>query len=133
VKVARADKPAAWLFVSGTEVPAIWLDRAVPAMLVPLLPDEARQVLSGRSAHSELAPQDVQLARLAAQGHTVTAIARELQVNRRTVDRRLAVLRRCLGVASTTELAVALAERGFALPSSAPAGVAGHAGPTGET
>jgi DNA-binding CsgD family transcriptional regulator len=105
--------PAAWLLIHPDVVPAAWASRAAPAVMVGLLPEEATQILSGHPAIPALTGDELAVARLAARGATVTAIAHALGLNRRTVDRRLAGLRRRLGVGSAAELTAALAERGF--------------------
>lgn len=92
-------------------VPEHWRSRAVPMALVPLLPSEARSILEGPQA--TIAPEDEDLLRLAARGLTGADIARELGISLRSVERRLARLRRDLGVDSTAELAAFLSKRGF--------------------
>jgi DNA-binding CsgD family transcriptional regulator len=77
------------------------------------LPAEITQLLDGTAAVPELEPLDESVARLTARGLTVTAMARELNISTRSVDRHLARLRERFGVVSTTELAVELAKRGF--------------------
>lgn len=81
--------------------------------LVPLLPGEASDVLSGDPATSELHGEDLALAKLIARGIPVESCARELHLTSRTVYRRLARLRRLVGVGSTSELVAELARRGF--------------------
>lgn len=118
----RDSEPAAWLFLSPDAVPERWRDRTRPAVYVPLLPDEARQLLSAEAPVTpSLSPRDERVARLAAAGRTSASIARELGVSRRTVDRRLAVLRDRLGVTSSVELAVRLSARGLVSPATPPA------------
>ena len=81
--------------------------------LVPLLPGEATDVLSGEPASSELHGEDLALAQLIARGIPVEDCARELHLTSRTVYRRLARLRRLVGVGTTNELVAELARRGF--------------------
>ncbi len=100
-----------WVFIAG-EVPSRWLDRARPGSLVALLPEEADALL-GHDDTETIDDHDRELAHLLARGLTVPAIARQLGVSPRSVDRRLASLRERLGVGSTPELALALARRGF--------------------
>ena len=102
-----------WILVAPGALPERWRDRAAPMFLVPLLPDEARDVLSGHPAGSELNGEDLSLARLVAQGIPVDDCARELHLTSRTVYRRLARLRRMVGVTTTSELVAELARRGF--------------------
>jgi DNA-binding CsgD family transcriptional regulator len=122
-----ADVPAGWLFLSPEALPDVWRSRAQPAVFVPLMPAEARQLLAGEAAEPTLSARDEKVARLAARGRTADAIARELGISRRTVDRRLALLREQFGVSSSVELGVCLSALGLALSSAAPAGVAGTA------
>jgi DNA-binding NarL/FixJ family response regulator len=102
-----------WLLVPEGAVPDRWRDRAVPMMFVPLLPQEADQVLESGSARPELDAEDEALLRLLAKGSTVEDTARKMGLHIRTVERRLAALRRRLGVATTAELVRMLARRGF--------------------
>lgn len=104
---------AAWLFVQGERVPERWRHRAVPVTLVALLPDEVSEFLDGGSVEPSLDPATRAVARLAARGLTVAAMARDLDMSARSVDRHLARLRERFGVGSTAELAVELAKRGF--------------------
>ncbi|MDQ3952041.1 MAG: hypothetical protein M3279_03590 [Actinomycetota bacterium] len=102
-----------WILVAPSELPDRWRDRAMPMFLVPLLPGEARDVLSGEPAASELHGEDLALAKLIARGIPVEDCARELHLTSRTVYRRLARLRRLVGVGTTNELVAELARRGF--------------------
>lgn len=95
-------------------LPQRWQGRAVEMRLVALLPEETTQVLSGGPATPVLEEQEVRLARLVAEGLTNTAIARRLDVDPRTVQRRITALCERLDVASKAELAVLLAARGLA-------------------
>ncbi len=102
-----------WILVAPGALPDRWRDRATPMFLVPLLPDEARDVLAGEAAGSELHGEDLALARLVARGVPVDDCARQLHLTSRTVYRRLARLRRLVGVDTTNELVAELARRGF--------------------
>lgn len=102
-----------WILVSPSALPDRWRDRATPMFLVPLLPGEAHDVLSGEPAGSELHGEDLSLARLVARGVPVDDCARQLHLTSRTVYRRLARLRRLVGVKTTSELVAELARRGF--------------------
>ncbi|MGH2709936.1 MAG: hypothetical protein ACRDH9_01870 [Actinomycetota bacterium] len=103
--------PSAW-FISGLrDVPERWRSRAVPGILVSLLPEETDKVLG--AAGDEIEPEDVPLLGLVARGLTVAAIARTLGIPIRTLNRRLAELREEFEVGSTTELTGLLARRGF--------------------
>lgn len=102
----------AWMIVEPADVPPRWEERAVPVLVVPLLPEEATAILQQGQLRA-VDPAEERLARLVAQGMTVDAIARALGITSRSVQRRLANLRERLGVGSTAELAVELARRGF--------------------
>lgn len=112
-EVAPEVEAPGWILVTPSELPDRWRDRAVPMFLVPLLPGEARDVLAGEAAGSELHGEDLALARLIARGVPVDDCARQLHLTSRTVYRRLARLRRLVGVDTTTELVAELARRGF--------------------
>lgn len=106
---------AAWIFFRGsvTEIPERWRERAVPLWLLPLSPDESDALLEESRVTLTLPPPDAQIARLLAEGLAVDAIAKRLELSPRTVHRRLAALREQFGTASTVELALLLAKRGF--------------------
>lgn len=101
-----------WLFVSPNALPDRWRDRAVPLFLVPLLPGESTDLLEGQNL-DRLSLDDEIALRLLATGADAQRIAKELHVTVRTVYRKLARLRGTFGVETTTELAAALAARGF--------------------
>ena len=103
----------AWLFVRPDAVPAQWRDRAVSMSLVPLLPSEASALLQGRAIAPDVDPVVEAVAGLVARGLTVRAIARQLDISSRSVDRYLARLRERFDVGSTAELTAELARRGF--------------------
>lgn len=102
-----------WVALPPDEVPEEWRARATVLLLVPLLPDEARHLLGTDRALPGLDPEDQPLVRLAARGMATRAIARELSLTPRTVQRRLGRLRRRFGLADSSELATFLARRGF--------------------
>ena len=111
--VCRTDRDAAgWVFISG-EVPPRWSERAVQGSLVPLMAQEAAQLLRDPSVSPALAADDERLARLLARGKTLESIAAEFGVTRRSIDRRVRRLREQLGVGTTAELALQLARTGF--------------------
>ena len=112
-RISRADERAGWVLLPEHAVPEHWRGRAIPMYLVPLLPEEARQVLGSRPAEPAMTPQEEAVACLVARGLTVDAIARQLGISPRSVNRRLARLRERMGVPSTVELGSALARRGF--------------------
>lgn len=100
-----------WLFVLG-EVPERWRDRARPASLIPLLPEEAETVMA-TGASEPADAEEAALLRLAARGLPAPSIARMTGVSIRTVHRRLARLRDQLEVETTAQLAAELSKRGF--------------------
>lgn len=105
--------PEGWLFVRSSAVPERWRDRAVDVALLPLLPGEVGTLLAGREVRPLLDREDERLLRLVAEGRSAAAIARDLGLHPRTVQRRLARLRRRLGVRTTRELSALLARTGF--------------------
>lgn len=102
-----------WFFLRPDAVPHQWRNRAVPVLLVPLLPGEAGQLLGGGESLPEIDPEQQRLVGLVARGLSTAAIAHELGITRRSVERRLASLRERLGVRSTAELAALLSRQGF--------------------
>ena len=112
---ARFQAPGAWVFArdSGAPLPEPWRDRAVAVWLLPLTPDETRELFQGNSVQSQLSPGDAEIASLLAAGFAPGAIASRTGKSLRTVHRRLAALRELLQTTSTAELAVLLASRGF--------------------
>lgn len=121
--------PIGWIFLRADSVPDDWRDRAQPAVFVPLLPEELSRILDGRPATQTLEPRDRHIATLFAQGRTAATIAGELHLSTRTVERRLAVLCDQLAVSSTRELALVLAERGFAMSETSTSTVEGSPTP----
>ncbi len=102
-----------WLILEPADVPDAWKDRARPMALVPLLPDEAKQILEEGAAEPSVAAQDPEFLRLVARGESAGLIARRLALSTRSVHRRLARLRDAMRVSSTAELAAELSRRGF--------------------
>ena len=102
-----------WLLLDPADVPDAWKDRVRPMAWVPLLPDEARQILEEGSAVPDVTAQDPEFLRLVARGESAGIIARRLALSTRSVHRRLARLRDALRVSSTAELAAELSRRGF--------------------
>lgn len=107
------DQAAGWLFLAPGCVPERWQPRAIPASLIPLLPEEAADLLAAEAPAPRFAPEEDAFVHLVATGAAAGAIARELHLAPRTVYRRLERLRRDFGVGSTAELAAELARRGF--------------------
>jgi hypothetical protein len=102
-----------WLFLRSEAVPERWRHRAVSVNLIALLPHELTELLDGGSVQPAIDAATEGVARLAARGLTVAAMARELGISTRSVDRHLARLRDLFGSGSTTELTAELARRGF--------------------
>lgn len=109
---ARMVPAGGWLFLTHDAVPERWQRRAVPMVMVPLLPTEARSLLTDGATDQRLSG-DEELLRLVAAGCTRAAIARKLGVSLRTVQRRLARVQQVMGAGSLPELAVLLAKQGF--------------------
>jgi DNA-binding CsgD family transcriptional regulator len=116
---------AGWLFLQPDRLPERWRDRARPAVYVPLLSQEIAELLAGRLAGPALTGPEEHLAELVARGLGVPAIARELKVSHRTVERRMAALRERVGARSSVELGQALSASGFALAATPTPGVGG--------
>lgn len=98
------------LLPPGTELPTEWTERAVPLLLIPLLPAEVASVIE-RKRRQE--PGDPLFLGLVARGRAARDIARQLDITDRSVYRRLAALRDDFGVVTNAELAAELARRGF--------------------
>lgn len=102
-----------WLILTGP-VPKRWRGRAVPLHMVPLLPSETERIVAGATALPGVTVEDEPLLRVVAKGKKTSAMARELGLPQRTIERRLERLRRLLGVPSTADLVALLARLGFA-------------------
>jgi DNA-binding CsgD family transcriptional regulator len=119
--------PAGWLFLQPDRLPDRWRHRARPAVYVPLLAQELDELLDGHLSGPALTSAEERLAALVADGRSVQAIARELGLAHRTIERRIAALRDRLGVRSSADLALALCARGFAMAASPTPAVGGPA------
>ncbi|MFN2525825.1 MAG: helix-turn-helix domain-containing protein [Actinomycetota bacterium] len=102
-----------WVLMTPPRVPDRWLGRASEMLLVPLMPDEATQLLETGTAPLALTVEEEQVARLAARGESADAIAAALHMSKRSVYRRLTRLRRLTGVENAAELAGRLSNLGF--------------------
>lgn len=111
VPVEDPGEARVWLLIGGP-IPERWQARAVPLSLVPLVPDEARELLEGTATRS-VSEEEESFARLVAQGYSAEEIARRLHLTPRTVYRRLARLRARVGARNLTELAARLSRQGF--------------------
>jgi DNA-binding NarL/FixJ family response regulator len=99
--------------ISPSLVPDRWRHRGTEAIVIPLLPAEAAEVLRGEPAHPEVGPEEELLLELVACGLRPADIAGELGISARGVQHRLARLRRRFGVLSTGELSVLATRWGF--------------------
>lgn len=102
-----------WVLMPPRRVPARWAERALDMLLVPLMPDEAAELLQEGTAPLGLTVEDERVARLAARGRSADVIAAELHMTKRSVYRRLARLRKRVGVDNAAELAGRLSKLGF--------------------
>ncbi len=93
-------------------VPERWQGRSVLVALVPLMPVEAEQLLSGGVVVPDLSEEEERLLALVAAGESLTAMAEEFRLSRRGVQHRLARLRDHLSVGSNAQLATLAAARG---------------------
>ena len=109
----REDRIPGWLILDPDVVPPEWQERARVMAWVPLLPDEAEQILQKGSTAPQLAASDPDFLRLVARGEAPGSIGRRLGISTRSVHRRLARLRDQLGSRSSAELAAELSRRGF--------------------
>lgn len=101
-----------WFFFHPDAVPPRWKERGRPAVFVPLLPDEVAELVEGGFAGGPDA--DERLMVLIAQGVSTDDIARSLGLSSRSVQRRIARLRRHHGATSKEDLGRRLARLGFA-------------------
>ncbi len=102
-----------WVLMPPRRVPPRWADRAFDMLLVPLMPDEAAGLLERGTAPLGMTPEEEQVARLAARGESAEAIAATLHMSRRSVYRRLARLRKRVGVENPADLPSRLSKLGF--------------------
>lgn len=105
----------AWVLVPLGHVPEPWKNRAQPVALIPLLPDELADVLSGTAATPTLEERDERIARLLTSGASLAEIGRAVGLSPRGVQHRLAALRRRFGAGTTAELAAYLARHGIGM------------------
>lgn len=117
-----------WLFLRLDAVPEAWRERVVQLVLVPLLPEEAAQILAGQAAEPHTQPEDLTLMGLLAAGTSAAGIAKEMRIPVRSVHRRIARLRRAFEVETTAELVGRLARSGFGAGTRLPPTDAGRHG-----
>lgn len=106
------DAPA-WVVVPFGSVPGRWRNRALHVALIPLLAEEADQVLAGTPATPLLDERDEDLARSLVAGASHSQMARTTGLSERGVGHRMARLRERFGVATTAELIAELGRQGF--------------------
>ncbi len=82
-------------------------------LLVPLMPDEAAQLLETGTIPLGMTVEEEQVARLVARGESPETIAATLHMSKRSVYRRLATLRRRVGVENAADLPARLSQLGF--------------------
>lgn len=102
-----------WVILSPGAVPERWRSRAIPVVLVPLVPSETNQLLSDTTVEESIPATLLPLARFVARGLSAVEIARELGVTPRTVQRHVVRLSQNFGVSTLQQLATELASRGF--------------------
>lgn len=98
----------AWIVLSPSAVPPEWRSRGRKAVMVPLSPEDVRGLVSGSSTLF-VGSVDRELAFLLVAGVATREIAARTRVSVRTVQRRIARLRRQAGVRTTWELRARLA------------------------
>lgn len=99
----------AYVIVPLGQVPEPWQARAQPVALIPMLPEELADVLSGTAASPALEERDERIARLLTTGASLAEIGDAVDLSPRGVQHRLAALRRRFGARTTAELAAYLA------------------------
>ncbi|MBW3663125.1 MAG: LuxR C-terminal-related transcriptional regulator [Actinobacteria bacterium] len=104
---------AGWVLLARDTVPHRWRGRSTPVSLVAITPDEAAAFSDDRVVHPSLSPEDELVLSLLLAGETITAIARQLRISPRSVQRRLVRLRNAFNAASNADLVVAAARAGF--------------------
>ena len=109
----RSSDDRLWLVLDPDSVPDRWKERAFPAVVVPLTPEETAEVLNEGSTRPLMPAEEEAVARLAARGTSAEEIARELHMTSRSVYRRLARLRERMGARNAAELASKLSRSGF--------------------
>lgn len=102
-----------WVLLRRDEIPDRWRSRAIEVFLVPLLPGETAEVVTGGAASPEIEAGDEPLVRLLVEGLTATQIARRLDRSTRSVQRRTAQLRDRFGAATNQDFVTFLSKRGF--------------------
>lgn len=109
----QANDHTCWVLMDPSSLPSRWRERAVPMLVVPLLPEEAQELLDGERVLPEVMASDELLLRLIARGTSTRTISLKLGLSVRTVHRRLAQLRERYGVRSTAQLVALLSRQGF--------------------
>lgn len=110
---SESSRTETWLVVDPADVPERWRHRSMQVTVVRLSPEEARRILSTDHARPLVASEDAALAHLVASGLGVTEMSEQLHLTARSIYRRLARLRREMGVGTIGELASKLSRLGY--------------------
>jgi DNA-binding CsgD family transcriptional regulator len=105
--------PRDLMLLDPERVPARWQARVIHVAIVPLLPEEASEVLSTGSTTPVLGAEDEELVALVSGGLSNEAIARRLGISIRSVQRRLGRLHERYGTNTKAQLVTFLVQRGF--------------------
>ena len=106
------EHPGGWFLVSQEALPESWRERAVPVYMIRLdSADVVKLSLQSLDTYERLESEEIEIARLLAQGVPPREIATTLHLSRRSVFRRLARLRQLFDANSNGELATKLAKQ----------------------
>ena len=106
------DQQGGWFLISPHALPEEWRERAVPVYMIRLdSADVENFVLHSADMYERLESEEIEIARLLAQGVPPRDIALRLHLSRRSVFRRLARLRQLFDAKSNGELATKLAKQ----------------------
>jgi DNA-binding NarL/FixJ family response regulator len=106
----------AYVLLPAEEIPEAWRGRARSLSMIALLPEERRRLLEEGRISPALEPGDQRIVELVARGWGPSRIAAHIGVSTRTVERRLARLRRRFGGRTSAELTALLAATAVAEP-----------------
>jgi DNA-binding NarL/FixJ family response regulator len=99
-----------WFLVAAHALPEEWQHRAIPVFLVSLDAQDVEPFLPRGDLKELLDDEGVSVARLVSHGVSPRDIADQLHLSRRSVFRRLALLRQLTGSETNAELATKLAK-----------------------
>jgi DNA-binding CsgD family transcriptional regulator len=106
------EHPGGWFLISPEALPESWRERAVPVYMIRLdSADVEKLSLQAVDTYERLETEEIEIARLLAQGLPPREIALTLHLSRRSVFRRLARLRQLFDANSNGELATKLAKQ----------------------